>query len=96
MLKTMCPSRWPLLFRFTGILLCYRYWSVIDNAIREAAYDRGVQVQMLMSNWSHSKKEMFPMLRSLQDFGKACKKGNITVVSFGVSLSNFTIEIFLG
>lgn len=70
----------------TSIIYSYphRYWSVIDNAIREAAYDRGVQVQMLMSNWSHSKKEMFPMLRSLQDFGKACKKGNITVKLFAV------------
>ena len=34
-----------------------------------------------MSNWLHTKKEMIPMLKSLQDFGKACKSGKISVVS---------------
>ena len=58
-----------------------RYWGVIDSALREAAYDRGVEVQLMMSSWIHTKKEMIPMLKSLQDFGNACKNGNITVVS---------------
>jgi len=62
----------------------HTYWPVIDNAIRQAAYDRGVQVRMLMSNWLHTKKEMIPMLKSLQDFGKACKSGNISVKLFTV------------
>ena len=68
-------------FKSEYFLFPCRYWPVIDNAIRQAAYDRGVQVRMIMSNWDHTKKEMIPMLQSLQDFGKACKSGNISVVS---------------
>ena len=67
-----------------NFLFSIRYWPVIDNAIKEAAYDRGIQVQMLMSNWTHMKSEMIPMLKSLQDFGKSCQHGNITVVSNSV------------
>ncbi|XP_065069919.1 5'-3' exonuclease PLD3-like isoform X1 [Rhopilema esculentum] len=61
-----------------------RYWGVIDSALREAAYDRGVEVQLMMSSWIHTKKEMIPMLKSLQDFGNACKNGSITVKLFTV------------
>ena len=54
---------------------------MIDNALRTAAYDKGIEVRLMMSNWTHIKMEMLPMLRSIQEFGDSCKYGNITVVS---------------
>ena len=34
-------------------MLC-RYWSPIDEVIREAVILRGVRVQLLISSWSHT------------------------------------------
>ena len=72
----------------------FRYWDVIDRALRTAAYDRGVQVRLLASNWTDTKPQMFPMLKSLQAFSKACKYGSVEVVSCPPSYL-FTFLIFL-
>eukprot|EP00794_Sanderia_malayensis_P008275 gene8275-9159_t len=61
-----------------------RYWGVIDNALRSAAYDRGVSIKILASNWSHTKPEMIPMLKSLQAFSSACRNGSIQIKLFTV------------
>uniref|UniRef100_A0A914C1F1 PLD phosphodiesterase domain-containing protein n=1 Tax=Acrobeloides nanus TaxID=290746 RepID=A0A914C1F1_9BILA len=58
------------------------FWPKLDDAIRAAAY-RGVQVQMLISHWEHSKKEMIPFLKSLLEINGAIK-GKIQVKLFTV------------
>ncbi|KAK7103131.1 5'-3' exonuclease PLD3-like [Littorina saxatilis] len=46
-----------------------RYWPVIDDALREAAFDRRVRVRILASKWNHTKKDMYPLLCSLTMMG---------------------------
>ncbi|CAG5131316.1 unnamed protein product [Candidula unifasciata] len=41
------------------------YWSLIDDALREAAVDRHVRVYLMASNWSHTESYMIPFLKSL-------------------------------
>ncbi|KAI1723297.1 PLD-like domain-containing protein [Ditylenchus destructor] len=43
------------------------YWPVIDNAIRAAAY-RGINVELLISHWRYSKKDVISHLKSLLQF----------------------------
>ncbi|XP_061453836.1 5'-3' exonuclease PLD3 isoform X2 [Rhineura floridana] len=42
-----------------------RFWPVIDDHLRKAAYERRVLIRLLVSCWRHSKPIMFPFLRSL-------------------------------
>ena len=41
------------------------YWPLIDDALREAAIERKVQVRLLISLWNHTRPDMFYYLRSL-------------------------------
>jgi hypothetical protein len=43
-----------------------RYWPVIDDALREAAFARNVTVRLLTSKWQHTMKDMYSFLCSLQ------------------------------
>ncbi|XP_062996232.1 5'-3' exonuclease PLD3 [Elgaria multicarinata webbii] len=58
-----------------------RFWPMIDNHLREAAYERQVRVRLLVGCWRHSKAPMFPFLRSL-----AALKDNRTHYSVDVRL----------
>ncbi|XP_074075169.1 5'-3' exonuclease PLD3 [Macrotis lagotis] len=42
-----------------------RFWPAIDDALRRAACERGVQVRLLVSCWSHSEPALRPFLLSL-------------------------------
>ncbi|XP_048351237.1 5'-3' exonuclease PLD3 isoform X1 [Sphaerodactylus townsendi] len=42
-----------------------RFWPVIDDHLRKAAYERRIRVRLLVGCWKHSKATMFPFLRSL-------------------------------
>ncbi|XP_061551937.1 5'-3' exonuclease PLD4 [Phycodurus eques] len=42
-----------------------RYWPIIDNAIRAAAFERRVKIRMLISCWTNSFPGMLPFLQSL-------------------------------
>uniref|UniRef100_A0A8D0DJX0 5'-3' exonuclease PLD3 n=1 Tax=Salvator merianae TaxID=96440 RepID=A0A8D0DJX0_SALMN len=42
-----------------------RFWPVIDDHLRKAAYERNVRIRLLIGCWKHSKPDMFPFLRSL-------------------------------
>ena len=42
-----------------------RYWPVIDDALRSAAFDRQVTVRLLASQWAHTMKDMYAFLCSL-------------------------------
>ncbi|XP_065833347.1 5'-3' exonuclease PLD3-like isoform X2 [Oscarella lobularis] len=41
------------------------YWPIIDDALRRAAFNRGVRVRLLASRWNHTFPDMFNYLRSL-------------------------------
>ncbi|XP_028403825.1 phospholipase D3-like [Dendronephthya gigantea] len=41
------------------------YWAVIDDALREAAFDRRIEVHFMASDWLHTKLSMIPFLKSL-------------------------------
>uniref|UniRef100_A0A0N5AJG4 Phospholipase D3 n=1 Tax=Syphacia muris TaxID=451379 RepID=A0A0N5AJG4_9BILA len=43
-----------------------RYWGVIDEALREAAY-RYVDVRLLISRWQNTKRILYPFLNSIAD-----------------------------
>ncbi|KAI1722873.1 PLD-like domain-containing protein [Ditylenchus destructor] len=49
------------------------YWPVIDNAIRAAAY-RGINVELLISHWRYSKKDVIPHLKSLLQFNDGLQR----------------------
>lgn len=57
-----------------------RYWPVLDNALREAAFSRHVQVRLLVSCSRYTDPSMFPFLRSLQAFGNPAANVSIDVV----------------
>lgn len=42
-----------------------KYWPVIDDALRRAAFDRGVSVKLLISYWNNTWEEMPLYLKSL-------------------------------
>ena len=41
------------------------FWPVIDDALRRAAIERGVEVKLLLSNWTSTRPEMEDYLKSL-------------------------------
>ena len=43
----------------------FRYWPVIDDALREAAFNRKVKVRLLASLWNHTRPDLKFYLRSL-------------------------------
>lgn len=51
-----------------------RYWPVIDDRLRQAVYERGISVRLLISCWKNSKPYMFPFLNSLNALD--CKKSH--------------------
>ncbi len=59
------------------------YWPTIDDALRSAAYDRGVRVRVLGSNWTHTEPDMPKFFRSLSAMnGTGNFKGVIEVVRY--------------
>ncbi|XP_070536002.1 5'-3' exonuclease PLD3-like [Ptychodera flava] len=59
------------------------YWSVIDDKLRRVAYDKGIHVKILASNWTHTEPEMLNFLRSIAELDRAVK-GRIEVKLFTV------------
>ncbi|XP_067143881.1 5'-3' exonuclease PLD3-like isoform X2 [Centruroides vittatus] len=43
-----------------------RYWATIDDALKEAAINRRVNVKLLISHWNHTRPVMLSFLKSLQ------------------------------
>ena len=62
----------------TNQYFIYRYWAVIDDALRKAAFDRGVEVHMMASIWEHTQPEMISFLKSLNELN------NISTVNIEV------------
>lgn len=53
---------------------------MLDNALREAAFGRGVQVRLLVSCGLNTDPSMFPYLRSLQAFSDPSAGISVDVV----------------
>ena len=60
---------WPDHLR--QFILYHRYWPVIDDALRKAAFDRKVKVRVMASLWKHTRRDMMFYLRSLASLNKA-------------------------
>lgn len=58
----------------------YRYWPVIDNALRAAAIDRRVSVKLLISWWNHSRPAEDYFLNSLQVISNSYRGVDVQVV----------------
>ncbi|KAG7329310.1 hypothetical protein KOW79_007484 [Hemibagrus wyckioides] len=61
-----------------------RFWPAIDSALREAACARKVEVNLLVSCWSHSSETMFIFLQSLSVLSKSPLRCNVHVKVFEV------------
>ncbi|XP_036825583.1 5'-3' exonuclease PLD3 isoform X2 [Oncorhynchus mykiss] len=61
-----------------------RFWPAIDSALRAAACTRGVEVNLLVSCWSHSPGSMFLFLQSLTVLNRPPLGCNINVKVFEV------------
>ena len=63
-------------------LLLFRYWAAIDDALRSAAYNRGVSVRLMGSYWNHTDRDMVQFLASLSaNSGIGPFNGSIETVS---------------
>ena len=47
-----------------------KFWPVIDDALRRAAIERGIEVKLLLSNWTSTRPQMKDYLRSLTDLSR--------------------------
>jgi len=65
-----------------------RYWSVIDQALRTAAFDRGVKVRMMMSKWNYTNPTLYAQLRSL---ASVCNDGACAKVGGSVAIKLFVV-----
>ncbi|XP_036061975.1 5'-3' exonuclease PLD4 isoform X1 [Onychomys torridus] len=65
-----------------------RYWPVLDNALRTAAFSRGVHVRLLISCWFNTDPTMFSYLRSLQAFSNPSAGISVDVKVFIVPVGN--------
>ncbi|XP_046905424.1 5'-3' exonuclease PLD3 isoform X2 [Hypomesus transpacificus] len=61
-----------------------RFWPAIDSAIRASACTKGVEVNLLVSCWAHSRSSMFVFLQSLTVLNTPPLKCNINVKVFEV------------
>jgi len=61
----------------------FRFWPVIDNALRTAIIDRKVTLNFMAAHWAHTKHDMYGYLRSLADLGLV-RRGEVVVKLFTV------------
>jgi len=59
-----------------------KYWPVIDNALRDAAITRGVNVSIIVGHWKYTRKDTISNLRSLDALRGLKNRGNIRVSLF--------------
>uniref|UniRef100_A0A2K5TMC5 Phospholipase D family member 4 n=1 Tax=Macaca fascicularis TaxID=9541 RepID=A0A2K5TMC5_MACFA len=65
-----------------------RYWPVLDNALRAAAFSKGVRVRLLVSCGLNTDPTMFPYLRSLQALSNPAANVSVDVKVFIVPVGN--------
>lgn len=59
----------------------FRYWPIIDNALRTAAIERKIHVRLLISMWKHTSKSEIFFLKSLAELTDSYAGVKIEVVS---------------
>lgn len=60
----------------------HRFWPVIDDALKSAAYNNGIRVRVMGSIWKHTGPDMIKFLKSLQYInGTGEYNGTLEVVS---------------
>ncbi|XP_061682668.1 5'-3' exonuclease PLD3 [Syngnathoides biaculeatus] len=64
-----------------------RYWADIDTQLRRVAYEKRVQVRLLISCWSSTAPAMFPFLKSLASVYEPKSRLDIQVRLFVVPAS---------
>ncbi|XP_052040872.1 5'-3' exonuclease PLD4 isoform X1 [Apodemus sylvaticus] len=65
-----------------------RYWPVLDNALRAAAFNKHVRVRLLVSCWFNTDPTMFAYLKSLQAFSNPLAHISVDVKVFIVPVGN--------
>ncbi|XP_023061533.1 phospholipase D4 isoform X2 [Piliocolobus tephrosceles] len=65
-----------------------RYWPVLDNALRAAAFGKGVRVRLLVGCGLNTDPTMFPYLRSLQALSNPAANVSVDVKVFIVPVGN--------
>ena len=66
---------------------------MIDDALRKAAYEKGIEVRLLGSHWEHSPCDMRSFLESLGSWNiTGPKKGSIKTVSTTYTLDMYTYK----
>ncbi|XP_063554300.1 5'-3' exonuclease PLD4 isoform X2 [Gorilla gorilla gorilla] len=65
-----------------------RYWPVLDNALRAAAFSKGVRVRLLVGCGLNTDPTMFPYLRSLQALSNPAANVSVDVKVFIVPVGN--------
>lgn len=94
-IKVFCPLTIKENFLYCPIRT---FWPDIDNELKRAAFEKGVNVRLLINYWNHSSPYMFGYLNSLESFSSSCEKGKIEVVRQFVNvnqcLSNLMIDFF--
>ncbi|KAL0603088.1 5'-3' exonuclease PLD4 [Plecturocebus cupreus] len=65
-----------------------RYWPVLDNALRAAAFAKGVRVRLLVGCGLNTDPTMFPYLRSLQALSDPATNVSVDVKVFIVPVGN--------
>lgn len=63
-----------------GLVATFRYWPIIDDALRTAAIERKIEVRLLISSWKHSKKSEAFFLKSLVELTDSYAGVKIEVV----------------
>ncbi|XP_032123481.1 phospholipase D4 isoform X2 [Sapajus apella] len=65
-----------------------KYWPVLDNALRAAAFAKGVRVRLLVGCGLNTDPTMFPYLRSLQALSDPATNVSVDVKVFIVPVGN--------
>ncbi|EDV29180.1 uncharacterized protein TRIADDRAFT_18345, partial [Trichoplax adhaerens] len=60
-----------------------KYWPVIDDALRDAMFNRGVNVKVMGSYWNHTRSNMIRFLKSLASID-GTSKGSMQVKLYRV------------
>eukprot|EP00118_Oscarella_pearsei_P004359 m.18508 g.18508 ORF g.18508 m.18508 type:complete len:442 (+) comp27672_c0_seq1:75-1400(+) len=77
-------------FPTTLYAVANKYWPVIDDALRSAAFDRGIHVRLLASWWNHTLPQMKNYLRSLASLNGTVHDGRLLLIE----VSLFTVPAY--
>ncbi|XP_053701278.1 5'-3' exonuclease PLD4 [Synchiropus splendidus] len=77
-------------FPTSGFIRPWRYWPLIDDAIRAAAFDRKVKIRLLVSCSRDSDRRMLPFLQSLAVLDRVKHGVSIQIRLFIIPAGNFS------